>query len=103
MTTVPKDVEVLTGPPGCGKSTRLREDAIRTPGLYVFFLPSIALIGEQVKAFRAEAPHVELHEAHSDKGRGSVQRDRSGPTAVPEHHVCVVLVVGEIVQPRLRI
>ena len=98
-----KDVEVLTGPPGCGKSTRLREDAINTVGRYVFFLPTIPLIREQVDAFRAADPSIQLHEAHSDKGRGSVQRDRSGPTAVPEHHARVVLVVGEIVQPRLRI
>ena len=74
MVSAPKDVEVLTGPPGCGKSTRLREDAINAPGLYVFFLPTIPLIDEQVSLFRSEAPRIALHEAHSGKGRGTVQR-----------------------------
>lgn len=74
MASAPKDVEVLTGPPGCGKSTRLREDAKNMPGLYLFFLPSIPLIREQVAAFRAEAPQIILHEVHSGHGRGAVQR-----------------------------
>lgn len=74
MVSKPKDVEVLTGPPGCGKSTRLRDDAIKLTGRYIFFLPTIPLINEQVAAFRAKAPTIELHEAHSGHGRGGVQR-----------------------------
>jgi hypothetical protein len=72
------DVEVLTGPPGCGKSHRLRQDAIQTPGRYLFFLPTIPLIREQVADLGNEASRqgvsLEIHEPHSGGGRGAVQR-----------------------------
>ena len=71
---VAKVIEIVSGPPGCGKSTRLRADAIKAPGLYVFFCPTIPLIAEQVEAFRKENPSIQLHVAHSAIGRGSVQR-----------------------------
>ena len=69
-----KDVTVLTGPPGCGKSDRLREDVIRRPGLYLFCAPTIPLIKEQVARFAAEAPSIQVHRADSGRGRGTVQR-----------------------------
>lgn len=70
-----KKIEVLTGPPGCGKSDKLRELAIAQPGLYLFCAPTIPLIKEQVERFRAEAPHLQLYEAHCEaKARGTVQR-----------------------------
>lgn len=69
------DVEVLTGPPGCGKSYDMRQEALQNPGLYIFAFPSIRLLREQATAFRAEAPtSVEIVEAHSEApGGGSVQ------------------------------
>lgn len=71
----PIEVEVLTGPPGCGKSTKLREEVRDKKGLYLFFLPTIPLIREQVAAFEREAPGVRVFEAHSKPpGRGAVQR-----------------------------
>ena len=67
-------VEVLTGPPGCGKSHRMREEAVRSPGRYLFFAPTIPLIHEQVSRFREDAQregkNIALFEAHSGrKGR----------------------------------
>ena len=59
----PVEVEVLTGPPGCGKSTKLREEVRDKKGLYLFFLPTIPLIREQVAAFEREAPGED--QAHS--------------------------------------
>ena len=69
------NVEVLTGPPGCGKSYDMRQEAIQNPGLYLFAFPSLPLLREQVKAFQAEAPtSIEILEAHSEaRGSGSVQ------------------------------
>jgi hypothetical protein len=68
------DVEVLTGPPGCGKSHRLRKDAIQNPGRYLFFLPTIDLIREQVAEFKKDKSDLVIHEPHSGGGRGAVQR-----------------------------
>lgn len=74
-TPQPVEVEVLTGPPGCGKSTELRAEAVRKKGLYLFFLPTIPLIREQAAALRQEAKWVEVYEVHSESpGRGAVQR-----------------------------
>ena len=67
-------VEVLTGPPGCGKSHRMREEAIAQPGLYVFFMPTLGLLKEQIDRFREAAPSLSLFVAHSGEGRGTVQR-----------------------------
>jgi hypothetical protein len=67
-------VDVLLGPPGSGKSTAMRAAAIQKPGLYLFALPTMALIEEQAAAFQADAPSLDVTEAHSDsKGRGKVQ------------------------------
>lgn len=69
-----QDVIVLTGPPGCGKSDQLRIDAIRDGGLYLFCLPTIPLIEEQVARLASEAPDVPVYRADYKHGRGSVQR-----------------------------
>lgn len=67
-------VDVLLGPPGCGKSTAMRDAAIQNPGLYLFALPTTALIKEQAAAFQAEAPTLDVTQAHSDSaGKGTVQ------------------------------
>lgn len=61
------NIEVLTGPPGCGKSTVMRAEAIAQPGHYLFAYPTFKLIAEQAKAFRAAVPRGALVvEAHSD-------------------------------------
>jgi len=67
------NVEVLTGMPGCGKSYAMRQEAIQTPGLYLFVYSSIALVEEQSAAFAAETgiPVVQAHSKAS--GSGSVQ------------------------------
>ena len=66
-------VEVLTGLPGCGKSYAMRQEAIRTPGLYLFAYPSIDLVEEQLAAFEAETS-IPVVEAHSEApGSGTVQ------------------------------
>lgn len=77
----PKDIIVRTGPPGCGKSSHMREDAIKHIGRYVFFLPTIHLLNEQVSDFERDVRRllpngqkIAVHEAHSGKGHGGVQR-----------------------------
>jgi hypothetical protein len=74
------DIEVLTGPPGCGKSYDMRQEAIHNPGLYLFAYPSLRLLREQAKAFEAEiaasrpASALQIMEAHSEaRGGGSVE------------------------------
>ncbi|EKY30831.1 hypothetical protein HMPREF0185_00001 [Brevundimonas diminuta 470-4] len=62
----PLDVTVLTGPPGCRKTTRMREEAIAQPGLYLFSMPTHALIDEQVVAFRKAAPLLPVYPIHAD-------------------------------------
>lgn len=67
-------VEVLAGPPGCGKSTQMREEAEAAGGRYLFAYPTIPLLREQAKEFRATRKMVTI-EAHSkSKGEGTVQR-----------------------------
>jgi hypothetical protein len=52
----------------------MRQEAINAPGLYLFALPTLALVKEQAKAFRNDDPALDLTEAHSQAtGRGSVQ------------------------------
>lgn len=70
------DVEVLTGPPGCGKSTVMRADAIAQPGHYLFAYPTTKLITEQAAAFRAERPGSLVIEAHSEMPRSIVVQER---------------------------
>jgi hypothetical protein len=67
----PVKLEVLTGPQGGGKSRYMREQAISTPGRYLFALPTLELIDEQVDAFRASAPHIPVVKIHSGLKRGT--------------------------------
>lgn len=72
------EIEILYGAPGAGKSIALRDEALGTPRLYLFCLPTIPLIQEQAEAFRKlrPGPHVEIIEARSGEGggRSRVQR-----------------------------
>lgn len=70
------EIEVLHGAPGAGKSIALRDEALGIPGLYLFCLPTIPLIKEQAKEFRALSNGVLIIEARSGEGggRGKVQR-----------------------------
>ena len=69
-------VEVLTGPPGCGKSTVLRQEAVSRPGHYVFAYPTEKLIREQLAVFRQVMPaSADVIEAHSKSpGKAVVQK-----------------------------
>lgn len=69
-------VEVLTGPPGCGKSTVLRQEAVNRPGHYVFAYPTEKLIKEQLAAFKWAMPvSGDVVEAHSaSPGKAIVQK-----------------------------
>jgi len=69
-------VEVLTGPPGCGKSTILRHEAVTQPARYIFAYPTLKLLREQLTAFQTEMPKTGVVlEAHGDPpGRGKVQK-----------------------------
>ena len=87
----PKDVIIRSGPPGCGKSTTMRAEAINQVGRYVFFVPTIHLLNEQVadftedmKRLRPTGGHVAVYEAHSGKGRGGVQRKLDDARAAVE-------------------
>ena len=62
----PIDIKVLTGPPGCRKTTRMREDALRVPGLYLFSMPTKALIEEQAAEFRTAQPSLPVFSVHTD-------------------------------------
>lgn len=62
----PIDIKVLTGPPGCRKTTRMREDALRVPGLYLFSMPTKALIEEQAAEFRKAQPSLPVFTVHAD-------------------------------------
>lgn len=67
-------VEILAGPPGCGKSTKMREEAEAAGGRYLFAYPTIPLLREQAREFRATGKMLTI-EAHSkSKGKGTVQR-----------------------------
>lgn len=70
------EVEVLTGPPGCGKSTVLRNEAVAGLGLYLFAYPTEKLLLEQAAAFQSDMPPSSIVlEAHSGSpGRGVVQK-----------------------------
>lgn len=62
----PIEIKVLTGPPGCRKTTRMREDALRVPGLYLFSMPTKALIEEQAAEFRKAQPSLPVFSVHAD-------------------------------------
>ena len=69
------NVRILTGAPGCGKTKRIREEAIKTPGLYLYAAPTIELVKQQMGDFRAEAPTLDVLEAHCrSRGRGAVSK-----------------------------
>lgn len=68
------NITVIQGAQGCGKTTRMRQEALDNPDRYVFSCPSIALIREQVDWLKANAPLVRVCEAHSDSpGRMGVR------------------------------
>jgi hypothetical protein len=68
-------VDVLAGPPGCGKSEKMISEAAAEPARYLFALPTIDLIDEQVRRFRHAAPQARAVPIHSASGaRGSVSR-----------------------------
>lgn len=62
----PVEIKVLTGPPGCRKTTRMREDALSAPGLYLFSMPTKALIEEQAAEFRKAQPSLPVFTVHAD-------------------------------------
>ena len=71
-------VEVLTGPPGSGKSTQMMQDMAENPGRYLWAAPITDLIDEQVPRLRELAPHADVLALHSRaKLTGSVGRNIS--------------------------
>lgn len=67
-------VEVLTGPQGGGKSAAMRNEAIGTPRLYLFALPTIELIEEQSAEFFKAMKTLRTAKVHKDSGTGPVAR-----------------------------
>ena len=67
-------VEVLTGPQGGGKSTVMRQEALQNPGLYLFALPTIELLQEQVEDFFKADKLFTTVPIHKDSGSGSTSR-----------------------------
>ena len=51
-------VEVLVGPPGCGKTSELVVEMTAVPGRYVFALPTIDLIAEKLKDLKKQMGEV---------------------------------------------
>lgn len=64
------EIEVLTGPQGGGKSQKMREEAIATPGRYLFALPTHELIDEQVADFFKADPLLETVRVYSEPNKG---------------------------------
>lgn len=95
------DVEVLTGPPGCGKSYDMRRDALENPGLYLFAYPSIPLLQEQAAAFQVDAeaagkPDLPIFEAHYQAKSGGtvgdqIERHRQSLTDQRIDHAVVLI------------
>ena len=48
-------VEVLVGPPGCGKTNELLSEMTAVPGRYVFALPTTELVSEKLLDLNREA------------------------------------------------
>lgn len=71
-------VEVLTGPPGSGKSTQMMRGMADTPGRYLWAAPITDLIDEQVPRLRELASSADVLALHGKaKLRGSVGRNIS--------------------------
>lgn len=69
-------VDVITGPPGAGKSTLILNEMAATQGRYLWASPIIDLIDEQVPKFRNLAPTAACMAIHSQaRLRGSVGRN----------------------------
>jgi hypothetical protein len=68
-------VEVLSGPPGCGKSHLMRAEAVARPGRYIFFYPTAKLIAEQEAEFRKVAG-LDVQIAHSKSKRSGTVQDQ---------------------------
>lgn len=67
-------VDILAGPPGCGKSTEMREEAEAAGGHHLFAYPTIPLLREQAKAFRATGKLTTIEVHSKSRGKGTVQR-----------------------------
>ena len=70
MAIGPVKIKVLTGPQGGGKSKVMREEAIATPGRYLFALPTHELIDEQVADFFKAAPFLETQKVYAQPNKG---------------------------------
>jgi hypothetical protein len=97
---LPKKVVIRSGPPGCGKSTTMREEAISQAGRYIFFVPTLALLKEQVAEFAEDRKRlfpsgkdIKVYEAHSDKGHGLVQRKLDDARAAVEMSAAAHVVI----------
>jgi hypothetical protein len=68
-------IGVLTGPPGCRKTTHYRTTARANPDIYVYVAPVTELLDEQAAAYADEAPWLDVTVAHHESpGQGDVQR-----------------------------
>lgn len=90
-------VEVLTGPPGCGKSTVMRLEAVKQPGRYLFAYMTERLLTEQAAEFGREVPlSAMVLEAHSKSpGRRHVQKkldDAAAQVAASRTQHAIVLI-----------
>src|SRR4051794_28658890 len=65
-------VTVVTGPPGCGKTTQFLTEMTHTPGRYLFCMPRNDLIEERVRDLRRRASAAGtqpvIHPIHSNQG-----------------------------------
>lgn len=69
------EMDVLGGPPGCGKSTLIRKEAVEAPDRYLIVAPITELIDEYAAALAQEAPRLDITVAHHlAPGRGGVQQ-----------------------------
>lgn len=98
----PRNVTLLTGCPGGGKSHEMRGDMIERPGLSVFALPTIDLLREQETKLRHAAPDLPLFSAHSNRaGRKQVQLQVDKHLAtISERGIthCVLLVTHDFLE-----
>ncbi len=74
----------------------MRREAIATPGLYIFSMPTTALIDEQRAAFAEDAPSLTVIPAHSANGKpGKIQRQlddaREALLAAGKSHAVIMI------------